>query len=114
MTRAPSAASWRAIAKPMPLVEPEISAVLSFSSRFMVEVDRDRGGYASGTEAAIDGEIRACDEDGFRAGEKGDQRRDLVRGAVARHCEHLFHEDGRELATRGIHLHNDRARLHIV
>ena len=35
MTYAPSAASWRAAAKPMPLVDPEIRAVFLFSSRFI-------------------------------------------------------------------------------
>ena len=35
MTCAPSAASWRATAKPMPLVDPEITAVFLFSSRFI-------------------------------------------------------------------------------
>src|SRR6267378_3764881 len=37
ITRAPSAASWLAMAKPMPLVEPEIRAVLLISSRFTSE-----------------------------------------------------------------------------
>jgi hypothetical protein len=35
ITRAPSAASWLATAKPIPLVEPEMRAVLSTSSRFI-------------------------------------------------------------------------------
>jgi Bacterial regulatory helix-turn-helix protein, lysR family len=35
ITRAPSAASWLATEKPMPLVEPDMRAVLLISSRFI-------------------------------------------------------------------------------